>query len=186
MGYVIPAGFSRVTIEYGAQSSLGSQIVTGFGVNLEPTEGLLDAVEAWIDADLAPRTQTFYSIDRIEARNDVEVVERVLNTPGTLAGDPLPPNTALLVKIGSGLVGRKNRGRMYIPGVLLEDEVDASGGINSSTRTGLQAMMTHLGEAIGLISGEIVILHSDVSDPTIATSVNVDGTVATQRRRLRS
>lgn len=185
MGYVIPAGYSRVTVEFGAQSPLGSAIVTGFGVSLDPGAILLDNVKEWLDDNYQPLMQSFYSIDRIEARNDVAVEELAVNIPGALAGDPSPPSVAALAKITSGLPGRKNRGRMYLPGLLLDADVDASGGIDSTALNNIQTCMDALGEKMGLIDAEIVILHSDVGTPTLATGVQVQGIAATQRRRLR-
>lgn len=185
MGYIIPAGYSRVTLEYNAASSMGSQIVTGIGVNEDPGDTLLDKFEEWWEESLSLRTTTGYRLQRIEARNDVAVLDRTIGANGVLGGDPSPPNTAALVRLQSGLVGRKYRGRMYLPGVLKDDEVSAGGTITESTASSILGVMLYLGDLLGTIGASPVILHSDVGTPTLVTTLTVEATVATQRRRLR-
>jgi len=185
MGYTIPAGFARVNLEYSAQSSLGSNIVTGFGIDTDPGPAILAIIEEWWEETLTLRTSSTYVLQRIEARNDISVEEITINQPGTLSGDPAPPNTAALVSIGTGLVGRENRGRMYLPGVLLDGDIDASGQITTAARNSIQAVVEELGVRLAVAEVQIVILHSGVGTPTPSNSVQVSGTAATQRRRLR-
>lgn len=185
MGYVIPAGYSRVVLEYDAASAMGSQVVTGFGVNEGPGETLLNKVQQWWTESLKLRTNVGYRLQRIEARNDFEVLDRTIGQNGVLAGEPSPPNTAALFKMGSGLVGRMNRGRMYLPGVLLDNEVSASGTIDNVTITSLTGVMAYLLDLLDEIGAQPVILHSGVGAPTLVTNGTIEATVATQRRRLR-
>lgn len=186
MGYIIPAGFARVTVKYGAVSALGSEVVTGFGVNTTPTEALLDIVEEWADDYLRLYTSNAYVIRSIEARSDVEVVERTLNFTGTLASEPSPPNVAALVKLTTGLTGRANRGRLYLPGVLMDADVDANGQIATGARNNIQSIFTGLGTLLGAASINLVILHSTVGTPTLVTGGSAESVAATQRRRLRA
>lgn len=186
MGYIIPAGYSRVTMEFGSESPYGSEIVTGFGVNLDPGAILLDAVELWINEAFKLRLSSQYGVQRIEARNDVSVVDRTLAIAGTFPSVCPPPNTAALVRLGSGLVGRTNRGRMYLPGMVDESDVDSAGNIDPTVVTGLQGVMNYLVAALGDVSAQLHILHSDVGSPTLVTDVQVQPVVATQRRRLRA
>lgn len=185
MGYVIPAGYSRVTLEYAAQSSMGSQVVTGIGVNEGPSEALLNLFEQWWDESLKLRTSTGTKLLRIEARNDVEVLDRSIGEFGILAGPPSPPNTAALVKLGSGLVGRRHRGRMYLPGVLLDADVEAGGTIDPTAHGSITGVMAYLFDLLLTESIVPVVLHSGVGTPTLVTNPSVETTAATQRRRLR-
>ena len=186
MGYVIPAGYARVNFEYAAASTLGSSIVTGIGVNTPPGEILLDLFEQWWDESLKLRTSHYYTLLKIEARNDVEFAERTIGQAGALVGDPAPPNTSALFRMQSGLVGRKYRGRMYLPGVLDDDEINADGTIVDTALTSLGGVMAYLIDVLGTASVEPVILHSDSTVPTLVTSGAIQPVVASQRRRLRA
>lgn len=186
MGYQIPAGYSRITCEIGAISPLGSAINFGFGVSVDPGEPILDAVESWLTENWAPRATRPYRINRIEARNDVAVLDRSLSIEGARVGAVMPPNTAVLVRATSGLVGRTNRGRIYLPGMLLDGDIIEGGQIEPDWVVELQEMMVNLGATLETLPASVVILHSGVGTPTLATGVQVEGIAATQRRRLRA
>lgn len=185
MSYVIPAGYSRVTLHYGAASTLGSNIVTGFGIDSSPTEGVLDIFQEWWDESLKLVTGTTYQLIKIEARSDVEVLERTIGEYGVLNEEMAPPNTAVLVNLGSGLVGKRNRGRAYLPGVAEEGAIGEDGTLSSTKVTQLQGVMDYLGALVFDASRTIRILHSTVGTPTLVLNASVHPVVATQRRRLR-
>lgn len=185
MGYVIPPSYSRVTLEYAPGSPMGSNIVTGFGVDTPPGDNLLDKVHQWWDESLKLRTSNKYTLLRIEARNDVSVEEQTVGATGSLTDPPAPPNTAALIRFGTGLVGRQYRGRMYLPGVLLDSEVRDDGTINDTVQASILGVMLYLKDLLDTSDYAPVILHSGVGTPTTITSINVESTVATQRRRLR-
>jgi hypothetical protein len=114
---------------------------------------------------------------------------------GGSAGDlRLPQNCALLVRKNTDIGGRRNRGRMFVPGILAEGAVSATGVITPA------ATITYLGYAENffatLLAGlpnspalPMVVLHSSgistVPSPTVVSSVTVDNVISTQRRRLR-
>lgn len=185
MGYVIPAGYCRVTLHYGAESSLGSAIITGIGIDSSPTEGVLDIFQEWWEESLKLVTASTYELQRIEARNDVEVIDRSIGETGLMPEDVLPPNTAVLVNLGSGLVGRRNRGRMYLPGVAEENAVSDQGVLSSGKLTQLQGVMDYFGALLVDNNRTARILHSTVGTPTLVLNASVNPVVATQRRRLR-
>jgi hypothetical protein len=102
----------------------------------------------------------------------------------------VPQNTAWLVKKISGLGGRRNRGRMYFPGVS-ESVVDNKGELTSGQITALNTLVGSLKvggsvhTAFGFL-GQMQILHETGSQtPTEVTDLVVQKVVATQRRRLR-
>lgn len=106
------------------------------------------------------------------------------------AGNPatgLTSNTAVLVQKLSAVGGRRNKGRMYVPGINPE-AVDNAGFL---TGVDLAAWNTafnnlYLGVTSGTFLDNPVIFHS-VGDPTptVVTDLDVDPRVATQRRRMR-
>lgn len=100
-----------------------------------------------------------------------------------------PQNCALLVQKRSALGGRANRGRMFVPGVLPEGNVNDQGMITAGTLASMQAAFDGLlsdisGAMTGAVDG-MVVLHESALDPTPVTSLVVQPLIATQRRRLR-
>lgn len=112
----------------------------------------------------------------------------------------LPPNCAILIDKNTNRAGRRNRGRMFVPGAG-EDETEASGAL---TAPSLVRWTEYADGVFGLADGpttnlgDAVILHSyvwtgDVDPgppvgfpvPTVITSLTVDPMIGTQRRRMR-
>nr|CRY97496.1 hypothetical protein [uncultured prokaryote] len=185
MGYVIPAGFSRVSFDYTSISPLGSQPSWGIGVDVPPSDGLLDVMQEWWNDDLRTATDVDYTLIRIEARNDFIAIERPVGEAGALSATFCSPQVALLTSLTSPAVGRANRGRMYWPGVLPELYVTSQGVIEPTFAAGLRTKIEHLVDAVASLDGSLVILHSVEGVPSPVTNVTMQGQVATQRRRMR-
>jgi len=105
--------------------------------------------------------------------------------------NPMIVGNTLLLQKRTARIGRHFRGRMYLPIMgLNEAGVDAMGNIDSSSLTILRAAMaitTDFWDAS--TTWQSVLLHAsmDVTPGyTPITSWNLQGKVATQRRRLRS
>lgn len=98
----------------------------------------------------------------------------------------LPQNCAYLIKKITGVGGRRNRGRMYVPGVP-ENVVDAAGNLLAAEIDAIQGMLGTWFTALQAITalGDPVILHNNSSTPTPITSFQCDPRIATQRRRMR-
>lgn len=113
--------------------------------------------------------------------------EVVRSTAGTAVGETPPVNTAMLVKKITGLGGRQNRGRMYIPPFSLsETNISKLGVIASGTVTGQQAYINTIMAAIDPDVTRLKLLHTNPANtPEIITQLVVQSRVATQRRRLR-
>ncbi len=118
---------------------------------------------------------------------------------GTYANAMPPSQVAVLVKKGSGLGGRKNRGRTYFPWFIAESDVDNVGHITGGVVTTLQALMTgFIGDmgatygtpmvisnktlAIDIVTGKPYV--TAITRGPLVTSYTVEDIVATQRRRL--
>lgn len=186
VGYVIPPGFSRVTFEHTPLSAVGSTAVWGLGIDDIPSETMLDLFQSWWEDKLRPLTISTTELRTIEMRNDTSVLDRPVNLTGELETTSMAPNTAALVRLTTGLVGRANRGRIYVPSVLPETGVYNDGEISPELRADILAAFTDLGLALGVLSASIVVLHSTSSDPTPVSSLSVERFAATQRRRLRA
>lgn len=97
----------------------------------------------------------------------------------------------VLVRKNTGQPGRKNRGRMYLPGIS-EDGVDPLGTVIEGYRNGWQSVITSFFSATLAADFIPVIFHNIDSlpagpddGPTDITSLTVEPRVATQRRRNR-
>lgn len=118
---------------------------------------------------------------------DIRIDSSITQVAGARTGTPVPQNTAFLVRKLTGSGGRRNRGRMYIPGVTNTD-VTAIGGCTSgiltiaaATCTALQANLV----ALGTIDGLVLFHETAPFTPTPITSLEIQPRVATQRRRMR-
>lgn len=108
---------------------------------------------------------------------------------GTHTGNGLPlvNNSAVLVRKRTPLIGKRQRGRMYLPGLNVgTSSVDSSGNLTSGKLGQLQAIVGVFLTEISASPTRPYLLHSHVDDtPTIITDLSVGGQVGTQRRRLR-
>lgn len=106
---------------------------------------------------------------------------------GTLATGMLPNNCAYLIRKNTTLGGRRNRGRMYLPGVL-ETNASPSGVLTAASITTAQTAVNLL--LVGPLStgnvDQAALLHQVGSPtPTQVVSFDVQSQIATQRRRMR-
>lgn len=114
-----------------------------------------------------------------------------LSGTGVLSGNggadivSTPPNVAALVLKATLFGGRKNRGRMYWPWATQETDVDEAGNWNPASVVNFQDAMSGFHAALDTEGFPMVILHGDGSTPTPVSQLNVQGVIATQRRRVR-
>lgn len=104
-------------------------------------------------------------------------------TVGTRAGSNAPPsNCSLLFSKRSGVAGRQNRGRMYMPPCLLaESNINQDGSFPlTNLQTSADAFLENFSPDLPM-----VILHTGAQAPTPVTSLVVRSVLATQRRRMR-
>lgn len=103
--------------------------------------------------------------------------------------DALNAGQSLLLRKGTALGGRRNRGRMFLPWSIADAEVNEIGLIDPDALAPRQANVTSFLSALETdILGGMVILHDDGQTepgaPTPVTSLTVDRLVGSQRRRL--
>lgn len=114
---------------------------------------------------------------------------------GQTSSNMLPQNCALLVQKRSLFSGKRNRGRMYVPLIVREAQVDNVGVIDGTELADYQAafnawynLLTDEDNIPGPLSP--VILHTAGAGfsgpPTAIASFRCDNVIATQRKRLRS
>jgi hypothetical protein len=115
---------------------------------------------------------------------------------GTIVS-PSPPQIALVVRKNSNLVGRRFKGRFYVPGMLADATVDDSGSVLQGTINTLQAAFNsfYAGMLLPATPTEARFAMSIVHTPPITggptpapnqvQSLSVQALTATQRRRIR-
>lgn len=119
------------------------------------------------------------------------VFEAPANVVGSYAGSALPPNCSLLLRKRTAQGGRRNRGRMYIPGAP-EGVVEPNGDLTAAYLASFQQQINAWRVALSDVNGisELAIFHTTGLGvaglpPTMITSFIADKKIATQRRRLR-
>lgn len=117
---------------------------------------------------------------------------------GTNSAERLPPNCALLVKKNTGVGGRINRGRLYIPWSLSDIDVDELGNVAGGALTPRQTAADDWLAAIEAPAINMCIANrtydrawdvpnrilTDIDAGAHVTSLTVSPILATQRRRL--
>lgn len=97
------------------------------------------------------------------------------------------PNTAALIHKQTAFGGRAGRGRMYLPGIP-ENSIENNGALSSGYFTAWDTVWDALRIGLASVDLPMVLLHdagSPITTPTPITSLVLDPTTATQRRRLR-
>ena len=110
--------------------------------------------------------------------------------PGGESSFPLWPNSAVLVKKGTASGGRRNRGRLYVPGLAIRSLITPGGTIDSAFladfQTNLDTFLDTVNDGTLFNPTNLGVLHSEPpSAPAVITSLTADAKLATQRRRLR-
>lgn len=131
----------------------------------------------------------FYKTTAIVNIAGVETyAEHVINGAGTKVAAAVPVNSAVLIQKQTGVLGRHNKGRMYVPPFyFLETDVDMAGNIGATPLGAYAALWNSAFTDMQTTGINPYILHSDpLLAPTPVTSFTVSSVLASQRRRMRS
>lgn len=204
MARVIPPGFAEARIVMSATGDPRPWTVT-LGIDVSDAggdyEGVADKVRVSYAQSFLIGQSTLVRLDSVELLigqdgGDPLTVSSPASSSGGTASAMLPQNCAVLVQKRSGVAGKRNRGRMFIPLMAREAQVDGVGVIDADERDAYQVTADLFLEK--LLSDEPgtftpappVILHTAGvgvdPTPTPITRFIVDPVIATQRRRLRS
>lgn len=182
----IPTGYYEVAFEHSISGSLRTAVCT-WGVHYTGSNVTADADDvrlAWKNRILSFMT-TNYTLIETRFR---DAVGTAIVIPGSDAGTnsatAATPNMAFLVKKLTGLGGRKNHGRLYLPGVE-ESVVDPTGVVDSSVVSALTTGFVNFVNDMAASNFFSVLLHNGTTAPTPITAVQAESLAATQRRRMR-
>lgn len=199
MPIVIPDGYAQCVVnEIDSNVASGrTALVLGFGAPPGPVTLEIDIFaqvvkEAW-NAHLAPVKAPTVTLDSIYVATATASVELPGGAVGTANLNEAPPNVAALVSKVTTAKGRRGRGRMYLHGVMGEEDIDERGNFSGARRALLQTGIDNFFDFIASAPSatEHVILQGSggqtppISPPPVVLQTVVQGQVATQRRRLR-
>lgn len=199
MSVIPPAGFGAAAwILTGPDGT--SPFITTMGVEVDPVEDtevvanhLFDVyANSWLG-----QTGNVFTLERCVltlpvGNGTVGTVESTVPSEiGALSGERCSLSMALLINKRTGGIGRRSRGRMFIPGVIPATGVDTGGNLES-TDVGAYQQVADLFLA-GLAANAApfptstpgVLLHSDAGAPTPVTQLTVSTKVGSLRRRIR-
>lgn len=202
MTLVIPPGFgsAALVLEGGVGTS---PFITTIGVDLSESGGdyvaaansVMNAYAlAFIESTSPALTLTRCILSVGQDGGDQPTVESDLAPfPGSGTGDFSPLSVALLLNKKTPVLGRKGRGRMFVPGVIKDNMVDISGRLGNDTLDAFtsvaNAMLDILatgGELEPYVNVPAVLLHSTASPvPTPITALTAGAVVGTMARRIK-
>lgn len=199
----VPPGFADVAMRT-ALTGDSEEFITTFGLILEQplsqsvVDGLsLECAAFWLNTTYGGRsgahipTQGEYRGIRVTEGNDGDPIgwESVSGAAvGVGTTTLLTQNTTYLVKKGTALGGRANRGRWYLPFVR-EANVSDTGVLTAATVTflslGCAEFLDNLETSVPLFYSGMCLLHASGATPTPVSAITPAALCATQRRRLR-
>ncbi len=190
---IIPDEYAQVNLGFDwTTTQLKAEVVFGISrasLSFSP-EDVADNVEgAYLEGDCRDIQSHFITLTNIHVKfgpNDVgPSFDLPVSHQGTLSGQGVTPNTALLVKKSTAVGGRRGRGRSYWPGIE-EGVIDAYGNIDPTAQSTFQDILTTFKNALSDSSIPMVVLHAQSGfTPHLVSSLAVQPVAATQRRRLR-
>lgn len=188
----IPGGFMQV-IQPFRLATASKDWTTTYAVAGDNPEGMItEADTLFRDTWLSSTDSNFQLLPAVgyfrESGGGLLLVESTnAAAPGGSAKTSAPPNVTFCVTKRSEFVGRKNRGRLFLPIGVSESTVDEAGQLLAASVTGIQAAcdawLDDMDSAVNFTG--MYILHSDISlAPSRVRSLQIQPTVRTQRRRL--
>ena len=173
MPVIVPNGFAQATFTHATVSPLGSKPVYTFGLGRAPSQALAEGLLLWWEQAIKPFLSRGVLLETIKLRSITGEYDLPVNQLGAVSGNFEQPQTAVLVQKRTGLAGRANRGRMYLPGMLLVANCDNGGNIEPGHLADLQLAADDLLDRAATDWGNLQLFHSGSSDPTTITSLPV-------------
>lgn len=186
MALQIPSGFSQCAIMLDSTWTVDPWYVT-FGVEASPNAAAAETIRSYFTTHIMPKMASTISAKKMRMWDESNVEEVTFAVTGGFGSDSLPANCATLIKKNTGRVGRRHQGRIFLPGMVGITNTSSGNTIQSTKLTELQTAVTSWFAAMDTGANNMVILHNEPGSPTPTpvTSLSVDGTLATQRRRMR-
>lgn len=199
MTLIIPPGFANAAFHFSSTEGT-PEFVTTLGVDTSAYGGdfvnAANQMFAIYANTLLVQTDTSLSLTRVSlsvgADGPSGSVDSTLPTePGERSGTMAPVAMSPIIRKTTLDIGRRGRGRMFLPGVLTQTEVTEGGVVGGSRVASLQPVVNAFYEA--LVEGDVaggplppVLLHSSApADPTPIVGLTIAPLVGWIRGRIR-
>lgn len=192
----IPEDYAQVTHTVRHQTLSRSWAFT-YGINFstyaEPPTTLAAILYSLYVGNLGTRTDNNLVFEQCIVRANVGTIDPLTivytdTDTGSLSFNGVSPNTAVLVSKVTGVGGRRNKGRMFLPGLLANSDVGETGLLGGAQLTAIQADVNDWFDVLETNATPMYILHNDPPvgvTPTLVSALTVEPLAATQRRRMR-
>jgi len=191
----IPADYAQANLMFtGDAVPTGAEITLGLFVGDyagDPDTSAEDTADAWDASEIETLQGTLIALTQVRVKWGPQSTGPTGEWTGAIAGSSsgaqVTPNVAILVRKLTDQGGRAGTGRMYIPG-FKETQMNEGGTLDGAFVTLMNDALTIFRNNLILSNLIPVLLHSagsPITTPTPITSLSCQGTVATQRRRLR-
>nr|CRY96646.1 hypothetical protein [uncultured prokaryote] len=183
MSLVIPVGFGLAAIQVTGAAGTAPYVTT-MGVDLAAAEGdyvaaANNVLASYVDAFEGLTGENFI-MDRVslfvgdgDGGGSVESTDP--GTAGLRDGDMAPVGMAAIARKVTTDLGRKGKGRMFLPGMLADLDVDEGGSIPTASRDIFTAratsFLTNLLDADPAMPLPPVLFHSEGSVSTVPTPI---------------
>lgn len=199
MPLIVPPGFGLAAFVFTSTSGT-PPIVTTLGVDLGDVGGAFveaaDLLHAAYAVNIGPETDNSLTLDHVNLQVGDDgpggsVDSAVGPSAMTRSGTGPPVSMSVIVRKITNDLGRRGRGRMFLPGLLTTTNVDENGIVASGRRTeiitAVGAFLSDISD-VGATPGPCppVLLHSSApADPTPVVNIAVSAQVGWIRGRIR-
>lgn len=196
MAVIIPPGFAQCA--YILTGPEGTQpFVTTMGLDISGAGGDLEAAANAAGAayvtNIMSRTSSTLTLEEIQLAVGQDgggsgTFVLLSGVAGSLGGADAPIAMAVIAQKQTSGLGRGSRGRMFLPGLLANEDVDRDGRYSSATFNAIQADVEgYYQDLVDSTEVEPVLLHSEPgpSTPTPITGMRIAPQVGWLRKRLR-
>ena len=186
----IPDGACQVIINMSSVTVRKGVTATIFGFNTGGSS--LDAIALAADTSWAthmvPLTTTEFVYTGTRVQDATSFSEASTTTNGARAGAAAPPNTAMLLHKFTGMRGPGKHGQSFLPGFLLDADVNDSGGVATDVAHDVFVAFSAWISDLAVVDATPCIIHFSGASAGGVTDISgfaVDEKIASQRRRLR-
>jgi len=165
-------------------------------IDVTEMAGLAANMVTWFDVQLQPLVHSTLQLTQVKVTDlttdSAPVINYTTGLPlvGTVGADGMPNNVALVFTKRTGLRGRSYRGRIYHPG-LAESQVAGNQVAGATVTSLLAAYNLLLAQTVAAETYNLVVVSRQHNNAvleegvaTLVSSIDTDGFVDSQRRRL--
>lgn len=166
-----PSGTAHNVMHFKAPGKTAAQLATALAANWQANQ------TAWLPNTIKMGSYSIIKLDGSSASADYAQSPTIL---GQNAGEPIPA-VCCIIKLRTGLQGRQNRGRIYLPWV---NEAAQNAGVMDSTRvTNMQTAWTAYFAALATAGFTLHVASYVGAHSNPMTTLTVESICGTQRRR---